>query len=112
MSEAKVPVIGHLEGLVHIYVDAAADPEAARRIVMNAKLRRTGVCGAVETLLFDRAGTAVHLAAIVRDLLAAGWQVRGAETVRGGDARGRAAAGSGGREGPNAAVQAPTRIMS
>src|SRR3546814_19384643 len=64
MSEAKVPVIGHLEGLVHIYVDAAADPEAARRIVMNAKLRRTGVCGAVETLLFDRAGTAVHFAPV------------------------------------------------
>jgi glutamate-5-semialdehyde dehydrogenase len=77
MAEAKMPVIGHLDGLVHIYVHAAADLAEVRRIVMNAKLRRTGVCGAVETLLFDRAVVETHLPAVVRDLLDAGCEVRG-----------------------------------
>ena len=53
LEEARVPVIGHLEGLCHVYVDAAADLEKARRVAVNAKMRRTGVCGAAETILFD-----------------------------------------------------------
>ena len=58
--EARVPVIGHLDGNCHVYVDRDADPEMARSIVLNAKLRRTGVCGAAETLLVDRACAATH----------------------------------------------------
>jgi glutamate-5-semialdehyde dehydrogenase len=89
--EARVPVIGHLEGNCHVYVDRDADPDMARRIVVNAKLRRTGVCGAAETLLVDRAGGAALLAPLVQDLLAAGCEVRGDETVRAVDARVRTA---------------------
>jgi glutamate-5-semialdehyde dehydrogenase len=80
--EARVPVIGHLEGICHVYVHAAADLAMARRIVLNAKLRRTGVCGAAETLLVDRCCIDTHLGPIVRDLLDAGCEVRGdAETL-------------------------------
>jgi glutamate-5-semialdehyde dehydrogenase len=75
--EARVPVFAHLEGLVHIYVDRAADLDEAIRIVVNSKLRRTGVCGAAETLLVDKACAATHLAPLVRALLAAGCAVRG-----------------------------------
>jgi glutamate-5-semialdehyde dehydrogenase len=75
--EARVPVFAHLEGLVHIYVDRAADLDEAIRIVVNSKLRRTGVCGAAETLLVDRACAATHLAPLVKALLAAGCAVRG-----------------------------------
>ena len=94
MNEAKVPVIGHLEGLVHIYVDASADLEEVRRIVLNAKLRRTGVCGAVETLLFDRAAASSHMPPVIRDLLDAGCEVRGDAAVRDVDPRVLAAADS------------------
>ena len=66
--EARVPVIGHLEGNCHVYVDRAADLGMARAIVRNSKLRRTGVCGAAETLLIDAGCAATHLAPIVRDL--------------------------------------------
>jgi glutamate-5-semialdehyde dehydrogenase len=89
--EARVPVIGHLEGNCHVYVDHAADLAMARAIVRNAKLRRTGVCGAAETLLVDRACVATHLGPIVRDLLDAGCEVRGDETVQAVDSRVRAA---------------------
>jgi glutamate-5-semialdehyde dehydrogenase len=75
--EARVPVFAHLEGLVHIYVDLAADLDEAIRIVVNSKLRRTGVCGAAETLLVDKACAATHLAPLVKALLAAGCAVRG-----------------------------------
>jgi glutamate-5-semialdehyde dehydrogenase len=79
--ESRIPVIAHLEGLCHTYVDRAADPEKARRIVLNAKMRRTFVCGATETLLVDRACAAEVLPAILRDLRAAGCEIRGdAET--------------------------------
>jgi glutamate-5-semialdehyde dehydrogenase len=79
--ESRIPVIAHLEGLCHTYVDRAADLEAARRIVVNAKMRRTGVCGATETLLVDRAVAATHLPPILADLHAAGCEIRGdAET--------------------------------
>jgi glutamate-5-semialdehyde dehydrogenase len=75
--EARVPVFAHLEGLVHIYVDRAADLEEAIRITVNSKLRRTGVCGAAETLLVDRACAATHLAPVVKALIDAGCAVRG-----------------------------------
>ena len=79
--DSRIPVIAHLEGLCHTYVDGAADPAAARRIVVNAKMRRTGVCGATETLLVDRAVAAAYLPPILADLHAAGCEVRGdAET--------------------------------
>jgi len=79
-KEARVPVIGHLEGNCHVYVDRDADPGMAREIVLNAKLRRTGVCGAAETVLFDRGGSGAE--SIVRALLDAGCEVRGDEAVQ------------------------------
>jgi glutamate-5-semialdehyde dehydrogenase len=90
-AEARVPVIGHLEGVCHVYVDRDADAGMARSIVHNAKLRRTGVCGAAETLLVDRAAGPGLLAVLVRDLLDAGCEVRGDETVQAVDLRVRAA---------------------
>jgi glutamate-5-semialdehyde dehydrogenase len=86
-QDARVPVIGHLEGNCHVYVHERADLNMARAIVKNAKLRRTGICGAAETLLIDRGCVATHLAPIVRDLLDAGCEVRGDETVGRVDAR-------------------------
>jgi glutamate-5-semialdehyde dehydrogenase len=85
--EARVPVIGHLEGNCHVYVDRAADLGMARAIVKNAKLRRTGICGAAESLLVDEGCAATHLAPIVRDLLDAGCEVRGDAAVQAVDPR-------------------------
>ncbi len=89
--EARVPVIGHLEGNCHVYVDRAADLEMARAVVRNSKLRRTGICGAAETLLIDAGCAATHVAPIVRDLLDAGCEVRGDATVSAADPRVRPA---------------------
>jgi glutamate-5-semialdehyde dehydrogenase len=86
-QEARVPVIGHLEGNCHVYVDRDADVRMARTIVLNAKLRRTGVCGAAETLLIDRACVDTHLVPIVEDLLAAGCEIRGDALVQKVDSR-------------------------
>ncbi|WP_349257645.1 glutamate-5-semialdehyde dehydrogenase [Povalibacter sp.] len=86
-QEARVPVIGHLEGVCHVYVDRDADPGMARSVVLNAKLLRTGVCGAAETLLIDRAASGTLLAPLVTALLDAGCEVRGDETVRASDRR-------------------------
>jgi len=86
-QEARVPVIGHLEGVCHVYVDRDADLAMARAIVKNAKLRRTGVCGSAETLLVDAACVATHLAPVVKDLLDAGCEVRGDAVVQKVDAR-------------------------
>jgi glutamate-5-semialdehyde dehydrogenase len=86
-SEARVPVFAHLEGNCHVYVDAAASLDMAKAIVLNAKLRRTGVCGAAETLLVDRAAAATHLQPLVSMLLEAGCAVRGDEAVRAADPR-------------------------
>jgi glutamate-5-semialdehyde dehydrogenase len=86
-KEARVPVIGHLEGNCHVYVDRDADVRMARTIALNAKMRRTGVCGAAETLLIDQACVSTHLAPIVKDLLAAGCEVRGDPTVQKADPR-------------------------
>ncbi|WP_313665837.1 glutamate-5-semialdehyde dehydrogenase [Shinella sp.] len=81
-SEARVPVFAHLEGLCHIYVDRSADLEMARKIVVNAKMRRTGICGAAETLLVDRTVADTHLAPLVEGLLAAGCEVRATNEIR------------------------------
>src|SRR6478672_1499224 len=86
-KEARVPVFAHLEGVCHVYVDKAAALDMAKTIVMNAKLRRTGVCGAAETLLVDRAAPAAHLKALVDMLLDAGCEVRGDAVVQKTDAR-------------------------
>jgi len=86
-AEARVPVIGHLEGNCHVYVDRDADLTMARRVALNAKMRRTGVCGAAETLLVDRACADTHLAPLIADLLAAGCEVRGDASVQASDAR-------------------------
>ena len=86
-QEARVPVIGHLEGVCHVYVDRDADLAMARAIVKNAKLRRTGVCGSAETLLVDAACAATHLAPVIKDLLDAGCEVRGDAIVQKVDAR-------------------------
>ncbi|HXW10645.1 MAG TPA: glutamate-5-semialdehyde dehydrogenase [Steroidobacteraceae bacterium] len=85
--EARVPVIGHLEGICHVYVDKHANLEMARSIVLNAKLRRTGVCGAAETLLVDAAAERTHLAPLVRELLDVGCEVRGDAAARAVDPR-------------------------
>ncbi len=86
-EEARVPVFAHLEGLNHVYVHGAADLEMAKRIVLNAKMRRTGVCGSAETLLVDRACAGTHLKPLVSMLLDAGCAVRGDEAVQDVDPR-------------------------
>jgi glutamate-5-semialdehyde dehydrogenase len=75
--ESRIPVIAHLEGLCHTYVDGAADLEKARKIVFNAKMRRVSICGATETLLVDRAVAKSHLPLVLGDLRAAGCELRG-----------------------------------
>jgi glutamate-5-semialdehyde dehydrogenase len=90
-AEARVPVFAHLEGVVHVYVDKAADLAMAKEIVLNAKLRRTGVCGAAETLLVDRAAAPAMLKPLVTMLLDAGCEVRGDADVQKSDARVKAA---------------------
>jgi glutamate-5-semialdehyde dehydrogenase len=81
-AEARAPVLGHLEGLCHTFVHAAADPEMERRIVLNAKMRRVSVCGATETLLIDRQAAGRLLPPIAADLLGAGCELRGDEAAR------------------------------
>ncbi len=76
-SEARVPVFAHLEGLCHLYIDASADLAMARKIAVNAKMRRTGVCGSAETLLVDRLIAPSHLVPLLEDLRAAGCEIRG-----------------------------------
>ncbi|MFC2967254.1 glutamate-5-semialdehyde dehydrogenase [Acidimangrovimonas pyrenivorans] len=79
--EARVPVFAHLEGIVHVYVDKSADPEKARKVVLNAKTRRTGICGAAECLLIDRAIAGTLGAQLVADLVAAGVRVHADATL-------------------------------
>ena len=90
-AEARVPVLAHLDGICHVYIDRAADPAKARAIAVNAKLRRTGVCGAMETLLLDRAAPPGLAEAILNDLLDAGCEVRATPDLLPLDARLRAA---------------------
>ncbi len=80
-NEARVPVFAHLEGICHVYVDGAAELEMATEIVLNAKMRRTGICGAAETLLIDRAVVDSHLKPIADALTAEGCELRGDEQV-------------------------------
>ncbi|WP_375391061.1 glutamate-5-semialdehyde dehydrogenase [uncultured Sphingomonas sp.] len=91
-ADARVPVLAHLEGLCHVYVDRSADPAKARAIALNAKLRRTGVCGAAETLLIDAATPPALTAALLADLLAAGCELRVTPDLLGLDPRLRTAA--------------------
>jgi glutamate-5-semialdehyde dehydrogenase len=86
-EEARVPVFAHLEGICHTYVDRSADLDMAKAIVLNAKLRRTGVCGATETLLVDKAAPVGHLAALVGALADAGCEVRGDAAAQAADQR-------------------------
>jgi glutamate-5-semialdehyde dehydrogenase len=85
--EARVPVFAHLEGVVHVYIDKAADLAMAKSIVLNAKMRRTGVCGAAETLLVDRAVATTHLKPLIDMLLDAGCEIRGDRAVQAVDQR-------------------------
>lgn len=80
-ADARVPVFAHLEGLCHIYIDQSADLQAACAVVANAKMRRTGVCGAAETLLVDRAGAETHLVPVLSALAAQCCEIRGTEEV-------------------------------
>lgn len=89
--EARVPVFAHLEGVCHVYVHAAADLGMAKSIVYNAKMRRTGVCGAAETLLVDSKAAPTHLKPLVQMLLEAGCEVRGDDATRAADPRVKAA---------------------
>ncbi len=75
-EEARVPVFAHLEGLCHVYIDASADLEMAKQIVLNAKMRRTGICGATETLLVDRKVAETHLVPVLNELAKAGCVIR------------------------------------
>ena len=90
-DEARVPVFAHLEGVCHVYVDKAADLDMAKTIVLNAKMRRTGVCGSAETLLVDRAAAGKFLKPLVSMLIDAGCEVRGDKAVRDADARAKPA---------------------
>jgi glutamate-5-semialdehyde dehydrogenase len=85
--EARVPVFAHLEGIVHVYVDGAADLDKAITLLINSKMRRTGICGAAESLLVDRAAAPTMLAPLVKALLAAGCAVRGDEATQAVDPR-------------------------
>ncbi|MCU0510276.1 MAG: glutamate-5-semialdehyde dehydrogenase [Anaerolineae bacterium] len=91
-SEARVPVFAHLEGICHTYVDKAADLEMAQRIVVNAKMRRTGICGATECLLVDKAASDDVMHALVKALLDAGCEVRGDAAAQAVDERVKPAA--------------------
>ncbi len=86
-KESKVPVLAHLDGLCHVFLDKAADPEKARSITLNAKMRRTGICGAAETLLVDRSVAEALLPGIIDDLARAGCELRGDEAVQAIDPR-------------------------
>jgi glutamate-5-semialdehyde dehydrogenase len=86
-KEARVPVIGHLEGLCHVYVDKDADPAMAREVVVNAKLRRTGICGAAETLLVDKACASEVLSNLLAALAEGGCELRGDAAAQAADAR-------------------------
>ena len=86
-AESKVPLFKHLEGICHSYVNADADPDMARKVVLNAKMRRTGICGATETLLIDRDAVPAMLGPIVDDLVDAGCEVRGDDAAQAADSR-------------------------
>lgn len=86
-DEARVPVFAHLEGLCHVYVDKDADAQMARDIVVNAKMRRTGICGSAETVLIDKAGRDKHLQSLIDALIDADCEIRGGEISQAADSR-------------------------
>jgi len=86
-SEARVPVFSHLEGLCHIYIDKDGDVDMARDVTVNAKMRRTGICGAAETVLIDKAGVDTHLKSIIDALIDAGCEIRGGDIAIASDHR-------------------------
>ena len=86
-NESRVPVLAHLEGICHVYLHEAADPDMARRVTLNAKMRRTGICGAAETLLVDRSAAKRLLPGVLEDLIGAGCELRGDADVRAMDPR-------------------------
>lgn len=86
-EESRIPLFQHLEGICHTYVDKAADLEMAKAVVMNAKMRRTGICGATETLLVDSGAATTHLPVLVKDLLDSGCEVRGDAATQAVDPR-------------------------
>ncbi|MGE0562878.1 MAG: glutamate-5-semialdehyde dehydrogenase [Pseudolabrys sp.] len=86
-NEARVPVFAHLEGVCHVYIDKSASAEMARKVLLNAKMRRTGVCGAAESMLVDRAATATHLKPLIAMLIEAGCEVRGDKASQAADQR-------------------------
>ena len=90
-AEARLPVFAHLEGVCHVYVDKAASLDMAKKIVLNAKMRRTGVCGAAETLLIDRAAAATHLKPLIDMLIDAKCEIRGDKATQAADKRVKAA---------------------
>ena len=90
-QDARIPVFSHLEGICHVYVDKAADTEMAKAVCLNAKMRRTGVCGSAETILIDKVGAAKNLKPIIATLIDAGCEVRGDEAAMKADPRVRPA---------------------
>ncbi len=90
-SDARVPVFSHLDGIVHVFIDKAADLDMAKTVVLNAKMRRTGICGAAETLLVDKAVATTHLKPLVEMLIDAGCEIRGDAAVQAVDGRVRPA---------------------
>jgi glutamate-5-semialdehyde dehydrogenase len=86
-ADSRIPVLKHLDGICHVYVDRAADPATARAVVLNSKMRRTGICGAAETLLIDRPVLGGLGPQVIGDLIASGCEVRGDASVRALDAR-------------------------
>ena len=90
-EEARVPVFAHLEGVCHVFVDKAADPAMAKSVVVNAKMRRTGICGAAEAVLVDRGGAERHLKPLIGALIEAGCEVRGDAAASAADPRVRPA---------------------
>ena len=86
-AESRIPLFKHLDGLCHTYIHAAADPEMAKTVTLNAKMRRTGICGATETILIDRAAVPACLPGVLDALVAAGCEVRGDDEVRARDSR-------------------------
>ena len=85
--EAKIPIFAHLEGICHTYVNIDSSPKMARDIVLNAKMRRTGICGATETLLIDRDAIGTHLGPILDELIRAGCEIRGDAEIQKFDGR-------------------------
>jgi glutamate-5-semialdehyde dehydrogenase len=86
-KESRIPVIAHLDGNCHVYVHRAADPAMARKVVMNAKMRRVSICGAAESLVVDSSVAQSHMQPIIDDLIAAGCEVRGDAAAQALDAR-------------------------